>query len=89
MGGRSGTKGAKGFNETIVAAAIAGNDPESHESSETCELCGEKIAKIHSHLVDTEERRLLCACNDCAEAQGGGEGRYRRVPLDALPEAFR
>lgn len=43
-------------NETIVAAAIAGNDPESH---------------------------------DCAEAQGGGEGRYRRVPLDALPEAFR
>jgi hypothetical protein len=57
---------------------------------EKCELCGEAIPPGHSHLVDREQHRLLCACRPCAllftnSGAAGGRlqavaTRYRKMP---------
>ncbi|MFF4007394.1 DUF5947 family protein [Streptomyces sp. NPDC001717] len=51
---------------------------------ETCELCGVAVAEdAHRHLVQTEQRSLLCACTACAllfDRPGTATGRYRAVP---------
>lgn len=48
-----------------------------------CDLCAEPLGPRHGHLVDLEERRLLCACRPCSllfdDEAAGGE-RYRLVP---------
>jgi uncharacterized protein DUF5947 len=57
---------------------------------EECELCGRPIAPEHRHVLDLEDRNLLCACRACAllfdrRAAGGGHWRLvpeRRVRLD-------
>ncbi|MDQ2846021.1 MAG: DUF5947 family protein [Actinomycetota bacterium] len=30
-----------------------------------CEMCGEPITEAHQHVVNTEQRSLLCACRPC------------------------
>ncbi len=51
---------------------------------ETCELCGVVVApEGHRHLVQTEQRALVCACTACAllfDRPGAGTGRLRAVP---------
>lgn len=50
---------------------------------ERCELCGVAIAHEHSHLVERENRRLVCACRPCYLVflpKGAGGGRFRCVP---------
>jgi hypothetical protein len=53
-------------------------------------MCAAPVAPGHRHLVDLEDRRLLCACRACAllfasEAAGGGHLRLlptRRLRLE-------
>ncbi|MCX4806607.1 DUF5947 family protein [Streptomyces sp. NPDC058682] len=51
---------------------------------ETCELCGVAVSPDgHRHLVQTEQRALICACTACAllfDRPGAGTGRLRAVP---------
>ncbi|MHA6623195.1 DUF5947 family protein [Pseudonocardia sp. DLS-67] len=50
---------------------------------EVCELCATPVPAEHPHLVQVEQRRLLCACGPCAflfDNPGAGAGEYRRVP---------
>ncbi|MEU9716457.1 DUF5947 family protein [Streptomyces sp. NPDC047976] len=51
---------------------------------ETCELCGTAVARYgHRHLVETDERSLVCACAPCAllfDRPGAAAGRFRTVP---------
>ncbi|MEU8518797.1 DUF5947 family protein [Streptomyces sp. NBC_01216] len=51
---------------------------------ETCELCGLAVPPDgHRHLVETEQRSLVCACTACAllfDRPGTRTGRYRAVP---------
>jgi len=53
-------------------------------SDERCQVCAAPLAadEEHPHLVDLEERALLCACASCARvfAQPGADRRYRLVP---------
>jgi hypothetical protein len=57
---------------------------------EHCELCGREIPREHRHVLDVEERNLLCACRPCAllfdrDAAGGGHWKLvpeRRLRLD-------
>ena len=52
-------------------------------AEERCELCGVPIAHEHSHLVERESRRLVCACRPCYLVflpKGAGGGRFRCVP---------
>ncbi|MFD3547135.1 DUF5947 family protein [Streptomyces sp. NPDC058655] len=51
---------------------------------ERCELCGVNVPEDgHRHLVETEQRALVCACTACAllfDRPGAATGRYRAVP---------
>jgi Family of unknown function (DUF5947) len=52
-------------------------------AEERCELCAEPIALEHRHLLDLDDRRLLCACRACMilfDRDGAGGGHYRLVP---------
>jgi hypothetical protein len=51
--------------------------------AEHCELCGELLLSEHRHLIDLDNRRLLCACRACSllfDRRGAGGGHYRLVP---------
>jgi hypothetical protein len=45
-------------------------------------LCAAAVPEEHPHLVDPQNRRLLCACNTCAILFDHSGGRYRRLPRD-------
>jgi hypothetical protein len=48
-----------------------------------CELCSVPIPDDHEHVVDLEQRTLLCACHGCylvLAPEGAGGARYRTVP---------
>ncbi len=50
---------------------------------ERCEMCGEPLGEEHPHVVDVEQRGLLCTCRSCYllfSNPGAGRGRYRAVP---------
>lgn len=53
---------------------------------ERCEFCGEAISPVHSHLIEQESRRLVCACLPCAlgwsEAKEGVGSAYHRIPSE-------
>lgn len=46
---------------------------------EHCDLCHSAIPVRHTHLLELENRRLICACVGC-DASATEDGRYRRVP---------
>jgi hypothetical protein len=60
--------------------------------AEQCDMCAATVPPGHRHLVDLDDRRLLCACRACAllfdsDAAGGGHLRLlptRRRRLDAF-----
>jgi hypothetical protein len=41
-----------------------------------CELCPLSLARDHKHLLDLEERRIICVCPTCWSIRSG-EARYR------------
>jgi hypothetical protein len=50
---------------------------------ERCELCGNPAGEPHGHVVDTENRSLMCACRPCSllfTRPDAGGGRFRAVP---------
>jgi hypothetical protein len=53
------------------------------EAEERCDLCGEPVPPEHRHLIDVNDRRLLCACRPCSilfDHRGAGGGHYRLLP---------
>ena len=56
------------------------------EQEERCDLCGEPVPPAHRHLIDVEDRRLLCACRACTilfDHRGAGGGHYRLLPQES------
>ncbi|CAA9518479.1 MAG: Uncharacterized protein MSMEG_2717 [uncultured Solirubrobacteraceae bacterium] len=50
---------------------------------EQCDLCAAVVPPAHRHLVDVNDRRLLCACRPCAllfDSEAAGGGHLRLVP---------
>ncbi len=50
---------------------------------ERCDVCAELIPEDHDHVVDLENRGLLCACRPCwlvFSPEGSGGRRFRAVP---------
>jgi len=48
-----------------------------------CELCALPVEDVHSHVVDTKDRRLLCTCYACGllfGSPGAVAGRFKLVP---------
>src|SRR5215469_4955951 len=57
---------------------------------EACEMCAKEIPERHRHLVNIQQRTLLCVCDACSILFDHSEATaYRRVPLDIreLPDA--
>lgn len=51
--------------------------------NDICELCAGSLEHAHGHVVDTTDRRLLCACYACSllfAAPGAARGRFKIVP---------
>jgi hypothetical protein len=66
----------------IVLSGAAGQAATAPEL-EQCELCGEPIAAEHRHLLDLENRQVLCACRACTllfDRRAAGGGHFRLVP---------
>jgi hypothetical protein len=67
-----------------VLARIRGTQPRPRpRPGERCDLCAVPIADEHEHVVDLEQRSLLCTCHGCfllLAPDGAGGGRYRAVP---------
>ncbi len=68
---------------------FAAPPPPAPPAQERCELCGEKLAGEHRHLVDPQRRSIACACTACAllftraagrSVPAGKQARYRTVP---------
>ena len=50
---------------------------------ERCEMCTAEVADEHGHVVDLENRGLMCACRPCYllfSSGGAGGKRFRAVP---------
>jgi Family of unknown function (DUF5947) len=76
----------------FTAAGLARDSPDGRgEATATgakhdagrCEMCRDALGDRHGHVVDVEQRSVLCACRACYllftnEAAAGG--RYRAVP---------
>lgn len=56
---------------------------EIPRAGEVCELCAVPIGDAHGHLVDIEQRHLMCACRGCFllfSSEGAGGGHFKSVP---------
>lgn len=51
-------------------------------AGERCEMCAESIPEPHPHVVDIENRGLMCTCRGCylLFTARGADLRYRAVP---------
>jgi Family of unknown function (DUF5947) len=50
---------------------------------EKCEMCAQQLAPGHSHVVNIENRSLMCACRACYllfTQAGAAQGKYKAVP---------
>ncbi|MET9735601.1 DUF5947 family protein [Streptomyces sp. NPDC006458] len=74
---------------TAPAAGLRRFLGERPPRPEVCELCATEVPEDHRHLVDTEQRALVCACAACAvlmEQPGSAAGRFRAVPTRYLTD---
>jgi hypothetical protein len=47
--------------------------PAPVAQTEKCELCGRPLSDEHRHLLELNERRILCACEPCLAMKSGLE----------------
>jgi uncharacterized protein DUF5947 len=51
---------------------------------ERCDLCSQRVASQHRHLLETAARKIVCACDACAlRFQNVVDGRFKLIPRDA------
>lgn len=57
------------------------NAPPRPRPGERCDMCDEPVSDHHEHVVNVDNRSLMCTCRGCwmLFAPNGG-GRYRAVP---------
>ena len=68
---------------TAARARAAAVPALQADVEERCELCSETIGPEHRHLLDLEDRSLLCVCRPCSilfDHRGAGGGHYRLLP---------
>lgn len=52
-----------------VAVARAAKEPP--KPAEHCDLCGNEVPADHRHLLQLEERQILCSCESCFALRSG------------------
>ncbi|AFM16895.1 hypothetical protein Mycch_2112 [Mycolicibacterium chubuense NBB4] len=65
-----------------VLARIRAGRGTPRAQGELCEMCAEPIADEHQHVVNVEDRQLMCVCRGCylLFTDTAAELRYRAVP---------
>src|SRR5438270_823977 len=56
--------------------------PPAKRKQPGCELCGAPFDGRHSHVIDVEQRRLMCTCRPCYflfTHSGAAHGKFRSV----------
>jgi hypothetical protein len=76
----------------LVQIAPARLQSPAVRSGERCEFCSVSLESEHAHVVDVEERRLVCSCRACRllfVTAGAARGRYRAVGdrVERVPES--
>lgn len=76
-----------GLRRFVGAAPPAPAEPVA----EYCDMCGTPVGDRHPHVVDSENRSLMCACRPCFLLFTGDAraGRYRAVPERYLTDPDR
>jgi hypothetical protein len=67
----------------VLKRIRAARPRERPRPGERCEVCADLIPQDHDHVVDLDNRALLCACRPCwlvFSPQGSGGRRFRAVP---------
>ena len=75
-----GSRLAKLAQGAPVRDPLGGAPPQVGEQ---CDLCAAPVPPGHRHLVDLEDRRMLCACRACAllfDSTAAGGGHLRLLP---------
>ena len=55
------------------------------EAGKRCELCNERVASTHDHLLEPETRKILCVCEACGLLfDNTTRTKYKRVPRRIL-----
>ena len=81
MTGPGGT-GLRRFTTAGRAAARRDGEATGHDAGR-CEMCRDELGDRHGHVVDVEQRSVLCTCRACYllfTSDGAAGGRYRSVP---------
>ena len=60
----------------FVRAPPSNQPPPAADGGPRCELCPISLATDHKHLLDLEERRIVCVCPTCWSIRSG-DARYR------------
>lgn len=71
-----------GVLQRVLRAEGRADQPAS-APHERCEMCSAPVSDAHSHVVDLENRSLMCTCRPCAllfTSPGAARGRYHAVP---------
>ena len=74
--------GAPAAAAGLVQIAPARHASPPIRSAERCGFCGVRLDGGHAHVVDLENRRLVCSCCPCRllfTNPGAGGGKYRAV----------
>jgi hypothetical protein len=74
-------RAAQGPDPGPAAATVAGAAETG--DAERCEMCREVLDGRHGHVVEIEQRSIICACRACYLlflSEGAAGGRYRSVP---------
>jgi len=71
-----------GLRRFVAAPPPAAADPER------CALCGTQVVQGHRHLVDTQDRSIVCACTACSLLfTHQGAAGHRDQPAAGQPKA--
>lgn len=75
---------SSGFSSPRLARLAQRGEPRQPDApqDEQCELCGLPIPSEHRHLLDLDQRSLLCVCRACStlfDRASAGGGHYRLV----------
>jgi hypothetical protein len=76
-------------SETEASLAALRRFARPKPPMERCDLCSIPLIPEHRHLLEMENRRIVCACDGCAlRFHDVVDGRYRLVPRDSrgLPD---
>ncbi len=73
--------GTEQFSESFSAFEALRQFTRRPRNLERCELCGADLSADHGHLVELQQRKILCSCEPCAILfSGQGNPKYKRVP---------